>query len=317
MIKQVCQICAGFLSKGKESSTRGARVSWKTVCYPKSEGGLGIKDLSSWNQECILQNICSLITKSGSLWIAWIQTYVLRGRDFWQISAVQNCSWSWRKLLNLRPLALQFVEWENGRIKWKLAGRNYKTSDVWERIRPKQEKVEWHRLLWAPFTVPKCALIAWMAILNRLPTMDRLQAWGLEVTGICVLCKQGIESRDHLFFSCTFSKQIWKGILTLCGLRRAAHGWEEELKWAYKNLKGKSLLSIVLRSAWSAYIYFIWKERNGRLYNSKEETSEQVLEQIKQMIRFRLGGLNNIKPDHINNSLYRAWGLFPTIFCLD
>ena len=27
VIKQVCQICVGFLWKGKESSTRGARVS--------------------------------------------------------------------------------------------------------------------------------------------------------------------------------------------------------------------------------------------------------------------------------------------------
>ena len=100
----------------------------------------------------------------------------------------------------------------------------------------------------------------------------------------------------------------------LCGLRRAVYGWEEELQWAYKNLKGKSLTSIILRSAWSAYIYFVWKERNGRLYKSKEETREQVLEQIKQRTRIRLGGLTNIKLDHINNSLYRAWGLPQAIF---
>ena len=195
-----------------------------------------------------------------------------------------------------------------------MAGRTQKTSNAWEKIRPKQEKVVWHRVLWAPFTVPKFALIAWMAILNRLPTMDRLQAWGLEVTGICVLCKQEMESRNHMFFSCAYSKQIWKEILILCGLKRATYGWEEELQWAYKNFKGKSLTSIILRSTWSAYIYFVWKERNGRLYKSKEETREQVLEQIKQRTRIRLGGLTNIKLDHINNSLYRAWGLPQAIF---
>ena len=134
------------------------------------------------------------------------------------------------------------------------------------------------------------------------------------MTGICVLCKQGTESRNHMFFNCAYSNQIWKEILELCGLRRVVYGWEEELNWAHKNLKGKSLLSIILRSAWSAYIYFVWKERNSRLYNSKEESWEQVLVQIKQRIRIRLAGLNNIKLDHINNSLYRAWGLSPAIF---
>ena len=94
-------------------------------------------------------------------------------------------------------------------------------------------------MLWALFTVPKFVLIAWMAILNRLPTMDRLQAWGMEVTDICVLCKQGRESRNHLFLCCDYSKHIWEGILEMCGLRRVVYSWDEELKWAYQKLKGK------------------------------------------------------------------------------
>ena len=141
--------------------------------------------------------------------------------------------------MNLRPLALQFVEWDNGVAKWKIAGRKYKTSAVWESIRPKQGKVEWHRMLWASFTVPKFVLIAWMAILNRLPTMDSLQAWGMEVTDICVLCKQVRESQNHLFFYCDYSKHIWKEILEMCGLKRAVYDWDEELKWAYQKLKRK------------------------------------------------------------------------------
>ena len=100
--------------------------------------------------------------------------------------------------------------------------------------------------MWVSYIVPKFALISWMAILNRLPTMDRMQAWGMEVTGICVLCKQG----------CNFSKNIWKEIMEMCGLKRELYGWEEELKWAYQKLKGKSLLSIILRGAWIAFIYF-------------------------------------------------------------
>ena len=47
-------------------------MSWKEICFPKSEGGLGIKDIESWNNACILQNIWAIISKAGSIWIAWL-----------------------------------------------------------------------------------------------------------------------------------------------------------------------------------------------------------------------------------------------------
>ena len=47
-------------------------MSWKAICQPKDEGGLGLKDILTWNQACVLQNIWTIITKAGSLWIAWI-----------------------------------------------------------------------------------------------------------------------------------------------------------------------------------------------------------------------------------------------------
>ena len=115
-----------------------------------------------------------------------------------------------------------------------------------------------------------------------------------------------MENRNHLFFGCSFSRNVWNGVLELCGLRREVWDWEEELKWAYQKFKGVSLLSIILRSA---CVYFVWKERNYRLYMFREETNVQVLERIKQKIRHRLAGLKNVKVDQVNNSLYKAWDL--------
>ena len=124
----------------------------------------------------------------------------------------------------LRPLTLEFMEWIDGIENWKILGRKYKTSTIWEIIQPKLEKVDWHRLLWGSYIISKFAFIAWMAILNGMPTMDRLQAWGMEVIRICVLYKQDIENRNHLFFGCNFSQYIWKKVLELCGLRKEVCG---------------------------------------------------------------------------------------------
>lgn len=73
---------------------KGARVGWSTTCKPKSEGGLGLKELDSRNQACIMQNLWSILIQAGPLWVAWIQAYVLRGRDLLQVSPFQTSSWS-------------------------------------------------------------------------------------------------------------------------------------------------------------------------------------------------------------------------------
>ena len=93
-MKKINQLCSDFLWKGKEQLANGAWVSWDAICFPKSEGGLGLKELVSWNQVSVLQNIWVIITKSGFLWIAWIQEYVLKGRSFWQLTKRNNGNWS-------------------------------------------------------------------------------------------------------------------------------------------------------------------------------------------------------------------------------
>ena len=72
--------------------------------------------------------------------------------------------------------------------------------EVWKEIRPKQGKVDSHRLVLNYHVIPKHSLITWMAILNRLFTKDRLISWGLEMGGTCCLCQNESKSRDHLFF---------------------------------------------------------------------------------------------------------------------
>jgi len=89
-------------------------VAWDKVCVPKKEGGLGIKKLDIWNQASMLHHVWTLFARSGSLWVAWIENNLLKGRSFWQVSIPHNCSWSWRKLLKLRSIAKQFLSFKVG-----------------------------------------------------------------------------------------------------------------------------------------------------------------------------------------------------------
>lgn len=52
-------------------SNKGAKVAWDSVCLPKSEGGLGLRRLTNWNNTLCLRLIWLLFTSNTSLWVAW------------------------------------------------------------------------------------------------------------------------------------------------------------------------------------------------------------------------------------------------------
>ena len=66
------------------------------------------------------------------------------------------------------------MELKNGVEVWTIPGKKYSSAAVWKELRQKQAKVEWARFLWGSLSIPKHTFISWMAILDRLPTLDRL-----------------------------------------------------------------------------------------------------------------------------------------------
>ena len=76
-----------------------------------------------------------------------------------------------------------------------------------------------------------------------------------------------------------------------------------------QRIKGKALISIVLRIAWKTFIYFVWRERNRRLHNDLTENPEQLLDRIKEVVRIKLTGLTNIAVDDVNRQLCCNWDL--------
>ena len=113
------------------------------------------------------------------------------------------------------------------------------------------------------------------------------------------------KTRDHLFFGCSFIKELWIKVLQMSGLQRRVLTWDQELEWTVHKLKEKALISNLLKIAWSAVIYNIWRERNCRIYAQKTETPEQILSNVKEAIRYRLSRMKKVKEYAVNIFLYR------------
>ncbi|CAH8358979.1 unnamed protein product [Eruca vesicaria subsp. sativa] len=82
-------------------------------------------------------------------------------------------------------------------------------------------------------------------------------AWGLQVPDLCLLCGQAVETREHDCFSIAHT-------LHKCHLSPPVE-FEAEIRRA-KRPTPNGNVALLIKPAFEASMYFIWKERNVRLH---------------------------------------------------
>ncbi|KAF3549742.1 hypothetical protein DY000_02004116 [Brassica cretica] len=113
-IKAIESLCSRFLWNGNITGRSKAKISWKSVCLPQSEGGLGLRDLTTWNQTLSLKLLWLLHCEDESLWASWTKRNRIKGESIWSIDEEKQRSWIWKSILHLRPLAERFIRCEVG-----------------------------------------------------------------------------------------------------------------------------------------------------------------------------------------------------------
>ncbi|KAL0285311.1 UNVERIFIED_CONTAM: hypothetical protein Sradi_7176200 [Sesamum radiatum] len=89
-------------------------------------------------------------------------------------------------------------------IVWRTNGGKFSTAAAITILQPPSPPVCWYSLLGGKFKIPRHDFILWLAILERLSTMDR--PWVMQHNLGCTLCGTAcVESHSHLFFECSYS----------------------------------------------------------------------------------------------------------------
>ncbi|MBA0749510.1 hypothetical protein Gogos_003427 [Gossypium gossypioides] len=72
---------------------------------------------------------------------------------------------------------------------------------------------------------------------------------------------------------------VGEGFLWISGLQAyALKGntlWQLELHWANSRLKGKTSIMLIMKLAWNAFIYMIWRERNKRHFKGLQANESE------------------------------------------
>ncbi|GJR21549.1 hypothetical protein Tco_0970076 [Tanacetum coccineum] len=303
-----------------------SKVAWEVVCLPKDEGSLGLRRLDHFNKALMVSHIWKLLSLKESLWVKWVHAYMLRGRIFWDIPLRGNMSWGWRKVLQIRPLIREFV-WHNIGDKaltslwydrWCSSSllansiltrdmfrvglnplaksdedgnvKSFSVSMVWRSIRPRSNKVTWVDVVWFSSCIPRHAFNLWLIVKQRLKTRDKLNSWDVSSSLItsCLLCELQPDSHEHLFFECSFSQQIWNHIKTYAGMDSSVLVFSHILASLILIAKRRSAKSIIAKLVVAACAYFIWQERNWRLFKKNKPPMKQIIDCIMNSIRLKL-----------------------------
>ncbi|XP_020881795.1 uncharacterized protein LOC110228493 [Arabidopsis lyrata subsp. lyrata] len=169
----------------------------------------------------------------------------------------------------------------------------FSSLKTWLALNPLDNPVAWHKSVWFKDRIPKHAFICWVVAWNRLHTRDRLTSWGLSVSPFCVLCNACHESRDHLFFECVFSQEVWMFFTSRANLTPPS-SFMASLLWI-KTVSRDSNLSLILKLIFQADIYLLWKERNSQIHSSTTRPPASIIRDIYVMLRARLDPLSRIQ----------------------
>ncbi|XP_074315249.1 uncharacterized protein LOC141651434 [Silene latifolia] len=167
-------------------------------------------------------------------------------------------------------------------------GGKFHATDAYNWFRTKGTEVYWYKALQGQGIIPSHRVITGFAAANTLPMVDKLITRGIAIVNRCVLCHCQAESHRHVFFRCSFSQELWRALLQWMNNSGRSDDLRTELKWIV-NARGRKHWKIEWRkSCLAAAVYFLWKERNMRIFVGQEYTVRQIVSQIKFVTKIKL-----------------------------
>ncbi|XP_074266892.1 uncharacterized protein LOC141590185 [Silene latifolia] len=169
---------------------------------------------------------------------------------------------------------------------------NFNVNAIYNLFRPKGRTHPWIRPVSEGMALPKQWFIALLVALNQLLTIDNYQYKGFMYVNRCALCENSGESTEHLFFSCSWSSQLWTALKSWLSQPAIPCNLGDVLHWSITHIRGRALRKRVIRSALIVAIYYTWQERILRIFGGKTRTPMEAAKEIQYIIFVRKGHLN-------------------------
>ena len=114
--------------------------------------------------------------------------------------------------------------------------------------------------------------------------------WNPQAISTFWLCKMAAETRDHIFFECSYSREVWyETIKDIAGVRRP-YQWNSVIQDVVNGLNGR-VKTFLLRYCFQVVAHAIWQERNRRRVGESSQPSSCLIAKLDKLIRNRITSL--------------------------
>ncbi|KAL0295520.1 UNVERIFIED_CONTAM: putative ribonuclease H protein [Sesamum calycinum] len=221
-------------------------------------------------------------------------------------TVIVDGDWSWPPITDLECIEilhlLPTIHSGSDSILWR--GGEFTTTVAYGIFRTPGPLVGWYPLLSGPCKIPRFSFVLWLAILGKLSTMDK--PWLSHLGGVCVLCGREVETHEHLFFRCRYSRRCIRDLKEATRFSWPNRAWEEDITWASTRWKGRHIVQAAYRALLSAIVYHIWRERNQRVFQHIERPSTTIATIAVAEIRRKILSLE-LSDSVSTRGLYRLW----------
>ncbi|CAH2079425.1 unnamed protein product, partial [Thlaspi arvense] len=344
-IKRINSLCSVFLWKGNIESHHSARVSWEIVTKSKCQGGLGIRDLFTWNRASCFKLTWLLFFQAGSVCVAWYRREELKGslNIFWTAKTNRNWSWLANKLLKVRDDIYPWIKLrvENGRkCRFCLTTGplleilNAIFKEIRITVSYPFESVKSWVLPFACCTIRESReedYYEWeidgkvSSKFSISQIYERNQNWYLRIMrhpkaqlfSLVVVCYESVFDEGPYYWTGasygSFMPAIESRDHLLFDCEKVARrcnlqpcrGWSCSML-QMQNLTGSKLTKRLTLLGWQASIYWIWNERNGRLHQQIYRTYDGIFLLIDRQIRNRIASYRANNPT-LSSQLLQLW----------
>ena len=139
-----------------------------------------------------------------------------------------------------------------------------------------------HETMWNKLAPKKVNIFVWRVLKGRLPVRNELDKRGIDLnTLLCPCCDDNVETIDHALLLCNMAWSVWLKFLEWWNGENVYVFTIDEL---FKH-SGFNSQSAENKKWWQVVVwvtgYFIWKERNNRVFRNKVASENKIVQGIQ------------------------------------